>query len=238
MKPISRHNINDEELEKQLTTKLIVTIGLILGIAFAIIFFAPAFGSIFKIFAKKGSGSDLVIKPSTPMIIQLPNATKEGRIKITGYAQEGHTVKLFVNGPEKGSTVVGSDGMFVFSDIELIRGRNTIFAKAIDTKGNESDPTSTYMITLDLDAPKIEIETPKNDSTVRNLDKRVTIKGKLNEKANVTVNDQIAIVNSDLTFEHVLGVNEGSVTIKIKATDEAGNQKEEILNIKYQKSSN
>lgn len=233
---------NKELNEEQLTRKLFSTLGKILILVIIIILsftvFAPAFGSIFKIFSKKNTGNELVIKPNTPVISQLPTATKEGKVKISGYAQAGTTIKIFVNGPEKGSTVTGNDGIFTIENIELIKGRNTIFAKAIDQKGTESDTTQTYILIYDTEAPKIEVESPKNDSVVKNLDKRITIKGKVNEKATITINNQIAIVKSDLTFEQVLGVNEGKVEIKIKATDEAGNEKEEIIKITYQKSSN
>lgn len=241
MKPIKRiapTRLNEEELTKKLFKTLIILVALVILLILSFTVFAPAFGSIFKIFSRNNIGNELVIKPSRPVIAQLPNATKENKIRVNGYSQEGITIKLYVNGPEKGSTVTGGDGMFVFEEVELIKGRNTIFAKAIDSKGNESDTTDTYIVIVDNEEPKIEIESPKEGDTVRNLDKRITIKGKLNEKATVTVNDQIAIVKADFTFEHVIGVEEGDVEIKIKATDEAGNEKEEILKVKYQRRSN
>jgi len=240
MKPINRPNtnLNEEELTRKLFSTIITIVVLIVVIILSTTVFAPAFGSLFKIFGKKDTSSDLVIKPSTPVLTQLPTATKESKLKINGYAQQGTTIKLYVNGPEKASTVTGNDGLFTFENIELIKGRNTIFVKAIDQKQNESDTSSTYIVSMDTDAPKIDIESPKADSTVKNLDKRITIKGKINEKATITINGQIAIVKSDLTFEHLLGVSEGKLEIKIKAIDEAGNEKEEVLKVTYLKASN
>lgn len=240
MKMILNQNnkdLNEEELTKKLFSTVGIIIVFIIFITLSFTVFAPAFGSIFKIFSKKSTGNELVIKPNTPVFSQLPNATKESKIKINGYAQQGTTIKVYVNGPEKASTVTGNDGLFVIENVELIKGRNTIFAKAISQNGVESDTTQTFIIIYDTEAPKIEIETPKDGSTVKNLDKRITVKGKVNEKATITINNQTAIVRSDLTFEQVIGVNEGKVEIKIKAIDEAGNEKEEIIKINYQKTS-
>lgn len=230
--------LDEEQLTKRLFLYTGITIGLIVITVLSLTVFAPTFGSLFKIFAKKGFGTEIVIKPNKPIITQLPNATKNKAISINGYSQEGNTIKLYVNGPEKGSAVTDGEGKFTFDNVELIKGRNTIFVKSIDSKNNESDPSSTYIINLDEDAPKVEITSPKKDEVIKNLDSRVTIKGKLSEKGTVTINDQITIVKSDLTFEHTLGVKEGKTEIKVKAIDEAGNEKEEKITVNYQKTSN
>jgi hypothetical protein len=227
--------LNEEQLTKRLFLHTSITLGLIVISILSLTVFAPAFGSLFKIFAKKGFGNELIIKPNQPVLTQVPNAIKNKNINLSGYAQEGNTVKIFINGPEKGSTVADGEGKFTFDNLELIKGRNTIFLKSIDNTNNESDPSNTYIINFDEDAPKIDIVSPKKDELIKNLDSRVTIKGKLNEKATLTINDQIAIVKSDLTFEHTLGVKEGKTEVKIKAIDEAGNEKEEKIIINYQK---
>ncbi|KKU49252.1 MAG: hypothetical protein UX69_C0004G0027, partial [candidate division WWE3 bacterium GW2011_GWA2_46_9] len=41
----------------------------------------------------------------------------------------------------------------------------------------------------------------------------------------------------DLTFEILLGVDEGSVEVKVTATDKAGNKAEKIIHVTYQKES-
>src|SRR3989339_491526 len=53
---------------------------------------------------------------------------------------------------------------------------------------NESETGETFTIILDTEAPKIEVDSPKNDSTVRNLDKRITIVGKVSEKSTLKIN--------------------------------------------------
>src|SRR3989344_3475688 len=55
------------------------------------------------------------------------------------------------------------------------------------------------------------------------------------EKAIVMINGRVAIVQSDLTFGILLGVEEGNISIKVVATDEAGNSKDETVFAVYQK---
>jgi len=56
---------------------------------------------------------------------------------------------------------------------------------------------------------------------VSNLDKRVEVTGKVDEKSTIKVNGKFAIIKPDLTFDFLLGVSEGKVEIKVEATDEA-----------------
>ncbi|MCA9748281.1 MAG: hypothetical protein KC414_04195, partial [Romboutsia sp.] len=140
---------------------------------------------------------------------------------------------LYVNGPEAASTVTTSDGTFQIENIGLINGRNTIFAKAIDASGNESDKSTILNLEVDKDKPKLEIEEPKDEDVIKNLNKRVLIKGKVSEKASIKINDKPAVLRPDLSFEMLLGVEPGKVDIVITATDEAGNEEKEEFTITY-----
>ena len=54
----------------------------------------------------------------------------------------------------------------------------------------------------------------------------------------VKINDKIAIVKPDLTFEFLLGVqNEGNVKITVLAIDEAGNENKKEITVNYEKES-
>lgn len=228
----------EEELTQRLLLTVFITIALIaLGIG-ALTFFAPTVGTIFGFFSKnRNKNYDAVIIPNPPVLADIPEATKEKEINITGYAQAGLTIKLYVNGPEKAETTAGADGVFTFDKVALVKGRNTIFVKAINSENSMSDKSTTYVITVDEKAPEIDIESPKDGDTIRNLDKRVIVKGKINEKATIKINERTAVVKPDLTFEFLLGVNEGDVEIKVQATDEAGNSSEKKFSIKYVKAS-
>ena len=209
----------------------------IIGGIVAVNFFGPEIGALFGFISANRNVELPQPKKAlnAPIFKELPDATNNKELTIEGTSIPGATIKLFLNGPEKGEALVDGEGKFVFENINLISGRNTIFAKAIDEEGNESERSDTKVITVDTKEPKIEIEEPGNGSTVTNLDKRVTVKGSINEKAKVRINGKLAIQKPDLSFEYLLGVSEGDVAIKIEATDEAGNKKEEEIFIKYNK---
>lgn len=228
-------HITEADLYRKLFTT-ILSIFIVIGFVFvAFSFFGPSVGSFFGILStnRNSSGSVDRIAPNSPIFSNIPRATKEKSITINGLAESGTNIKLFVNGPEVASTVADSEGLFTFTDVTLFEGPNTIFAKAIDDTGNESPKSETIRLVVDNDKPEIEILEPKDEAVVRNLNGRVQIKGELNEKATVFINDRKAIVKPDLTFELLLGVSEGEVEIKVVATDEAGNEETEEFKITY-----
>ena len=234
-----QYGLGEEELSKKLIKTMLGIIGLIVFVILALFVFAPTFGSAFGLLSKNRNAKEeavtVIIRP--PTLTNVPVATKDTKINLTGYANEGEIIKLFVNGPEVAQTTTGADGIFNFISIDLIKGRNTVFAKAINAKNEESDAGDIFTIILDTEQPKIEVDSPKNDSTVRNLDRRITITGKINEKATLKINGRMVIQKPDRTFEYILGVKSGDVEIKIEAVDEAGNKNEETINVKYQETS-
>ncbi len=229
-----------QDLNKILLSRLLSILGIIILLVLGLVFFAPQIGSFFGLFSVNRNKPDdqNIIKPNPPVFSNIPKAAKQNSITINGYAQPGYTVKLFVNGPETAKVISGADGIFTFGDIKLNDGQNTIFAKVVDNTNLESDPTMSFHIMVDKEKPKIEIESPKDGDKVKNLDKRITVSGKVNEKATVKINGKIAIVKPDLSFDFLLGVqNEGNVKISVVATDEAGNEEKKEFTVNYQKES-
>jgi len=241
MKPLQTKKTKgqtEEELRKQIKRRLIIILLIIGGGFLSLTFFAPSIGSIFSFLSKyRNVDDDTTITPNPPILTNVPNATKDRKIELTGYSRAGMTIKLYVNGPEKHKTTTGTDGLFTFDEVKLLKGRNTIFAKAVDAENIGSEKSQTYTIYVDSKSPDIDILSPNNGETIKNLDRRVEIKGRVNEKAVVKINDRIAIVRPDLTFEFLLGVDEGYTEINVKATDEAGNESEETITIKYERKS-
>lgn len=201
-------------------------------------FFGPKLGSLFGLISvhRNDPAEKDKITPVPPIFSLIPKATNKKKLTLNGISEPGSKVDLFINGPKKATIIANNDGLFTFPDMELIEGKNTIFAKATDKNENESDDSEKSIVILDTKRPEIKIESPANGETVRNLNKRIEVRGKLNEKANVIINGRVAIVQSDLTFEVLLGVEEGNVQIKVVATDEAGNMKDETIFAVYQKS--
>jgi len=228
-----------KELSKKLRLSLLGIFSFILLGILAINFFGPQIGAMFGFISvnRNAEGPKAKVTLSTPSFAELPDATNEEEITIEGYAQKGTNVKIFVNGPEKGETLVGEDGKFVFENISLIEGRNTIFAKSFQND-NESEKSETRVITVDKEKSKIKIEKPKDGDTRKKLNERVLVTGSVSKKAKVRINDRLAVLKPNLSFEFLLGVDEGNVEIKIEAIDEAGNSEITKVGVTYKKESN
>lgn len=233
------HHKKEQELKKRLKVILLVTFGLPLFVLCLFVFFGPQVGAIFGFVSvnRNDTGNKDTIAPIPPVFDNPPKATKDKSMKLSGFSEPGSTVKLFVNGPETQDTLTTTDGTFAFENIELIDGKNSLFAKATDEQGNESEKSITLSVQVDNDEPDITIESPKDDEVIRNLNGRITIKGSVSEKAKIKINGKSAVQRPDLSFEFPLGVGEGKLEITVEATDEAGNIKEEKFFVTYVKGS-
>jgi hypothetical protein len=233
-------DLNEEELAYRLRVTIIAIVVSIVAITASLVLFAPKIGAIFGFVSKyrneQVQGPE--VNPSPPTLIGAPTSTNKERVTLEGVTEPGMAVKLFLNGPESQNTLADSEGNFMFTDVPLIKGKNIIFVKAVDSQNRESDKSETKEISFDSEKPEIKLETPKDGDTVRNLDKRITVKGSVNEKATVKVNGSLAVLRPDLSFEITIGVDdEGEFEIKVEAKDEAGNEAEETIEITYDQSS-
>lgn len=163
-----------------------------------------------------------------PQIFSLPQATHSATLKITGFAPEGTTVALFVNEEETDSQITDKEGQFVFDEVSLNRGENKIYVTGKNQSGTESQPSTIQTVILDQDPPKIEITSPEDGKIIKEEKDQptfVSVSGKVNENAVVTVNGRQAIVNGEGVFDHRLRLTEeGETVIKIEAKDPAGNK--------------
>jgi len=228
---------NDWQNLKRLFLTLL---GIILILAF-LYFFAVAllsninnFWSIFR----PGSGNTAIKKdrfpPPPPYLKNIPEATNEDTINISGLSEPGATVTLFLNDNEVGSVIVDGEGAFSFENIKLSEGENKLYAKVEDRAQNESKPSKVYLIMLDKEPPQLEIESPENGETIKRKEERVVeIKGKTEPEAQVTVNSFWARVDNDGTFSYKLRLEEGENSIKIVSKDKAGNETKQELKLTY-----
>lgn len=228
---------HEEEVKKRLYRTLLATAVVTGGIVMGLTFFAPAVGSFFGFISKIGKPTEKedTLAPPPPYFYGSPKATNRPTISLSGFSEPGSKVRVFANGPEAASAISDATGTFTVENIELIEGKNTIYARAEDNFQNQSQKSQVLEIIYDTKKPKIEVIEPKDDATVRNLNQRVTVKGTVDEICEVRVNDKLAITRPDNSFELLLGVDEGEVKIKVEATDEAGNKESKEITIKYVK---
>ncbi len=222
---------NQQEINKILLKRIGAIIAIVVVSVVGMVKFAPKIGSLFGQISVNRNQTITPPQPNTPppIFIDVPEAVNETKINLKGTSAPKTKIQIFVNGPKQGEVLTDNSGEFLFTDVKLNKGTNTIFAKAGETK------SKVITIDYDDDAPEIEIESPEDGETIENLNERIEIKGKINEKAQIRINDRIAIQKPDNSFYFLLGVDEGEVEIKITAIDVAGNKSEEELTVTYDK---
>ena len=155
----------------------------------------------------------------------LPIATNSATIAVSGKGQPGMTVIVYINETDTEKTTVDKDGSFTIPVVKLIEGSNTISAKQTDDKKNVSALSEVFTVVSKKSKPTLDISYPSDNQQIRQDQNTITVTGKTNDETNtITVNDRLVIVRSDGSFSYELNVPDGDSTVKVIATDTAGNQ--------------
>jgi len=167
-----------------------------------------------------------------PVINPLNEATKSAQITVNGYAGEKQTIKLYVNGKLTDKTEVKKNKQFTFNNVSLEKGNNEIKTKAINSDKKESDYSVIININYIDKPPALDVTYPQDGQTISKGDSPIKVTGKTDPGVKVTVNDFWAISQDDGSFSYTLSLSDGDNTIKIVATDDAGNQTTKELKVK------
>ena len=168
-----------------------------------------------------------------PTLNQTVSATNSASISVNGYSMPNKTVKLYVNGDYYDSTMVKDDRTFVFKNVTLQEGENTIKAKTVDTGNNESAFSEDMVISFNNKAPTLDIDTPNDGQSFSKDDPNpVKVAGKTNSGERVTINGFWAIVDDEGKFSYMYRLQNGDNTIKIEASDDAGNKTTKEIKVK------
>jgi hypothetical protein len=172
------------------------------------------------------------IPPAPPHFNTLPEATNKSTLEINGNSEPGSTVKISLNN-DNSEVVAGSEGNFILN-VKLDDGENTLFAYAVDQAGNESQKTATYRIILDKQNPEIEITKPQDGASFSGSKQRqITIEGKTEVGASISINDRFVLVEDDGSFTFYTTLTEGNNNFDIKSKDAAGNESEKSLTVNF-----
>jgi len=185
----------------------------------------------------KSSGQKIenidTISPPTPVLQPLPEATNSTNITITGFSEEGTTIKLFLNGEIAKEVVTGKDGSFVFDQINLSSNENKIKTKAADASGNESQFSSESIVVFDNQPPDLNILSPNDQDKFFDKDREITVNGQSESNLDILVNDRLAYADSEGKFSSLIRLNEGENNIKVQAKDKAGNETTKEIKVTY-----
>lgn len=234
---------NNSRLTKRLERKSRKNIALsLLGIT-AIFFLIFKFGipllanatlfiSATKEETKKEKINDAKSYIQTPKLDPLQNATNSANIKISGEGSKNQTIVLYINKGLIDKINVDKNSKFVFKNVELEKGENIIQVRAIE-KDKKSNYSEEVIVVLKKDPPSLTIDSPSNDQSFSKEENTAKVSGKTDTTSKITVNDHWVIVDSGGNFSYNLPLKNGENKIKIVATDDAGNKKEEERKVNY-----
>lgn len=167
------------------------------------------------------------IPPTVPVYSALPQAIKETSLEIKGYAEAKSQVVVVKNGSESNRVTTPDNGEFTVS-VSLDDGDNKIALYSLDESNNESQLSREYIVRSDNTSPEVEWESPEDQKTIRNLrEQTIEVKGKVNEKAKVFLNDRQITTTNENEFSTQFRLENEENTLKLKIVDLAGNEIEQ-----------
>jgi hypothetical protein len=176
---------------------------------------------------------DDFIPPSPPRLFLQYEATNSATITLSGSGEPGTTVFVTQNKNSLGDLVVGDEGNFAITNVNLTDGQNVFSAVAVDNAGNKSQAATPEVIYYLHKPPKLEISSPADGQKFTGANNFVEVKGTTDAGARITVNDRVVIVAANGSFSYRLGLVSGDNQVVILATDRAGNQQRQEIIVKF-----
>lgn len=232
-----------KKVEKHYRNVFVLTlVGLIILLT-ALLIYGPSLLINFSVqlgnLGKNSSSSDITKDSHSfipaPILDSQMSATNSANIKITGQSSlnEKDDIKLYINSELADISHPKKNGSFSFDSVELKEGANQIKAVAF-VKNDKSDDSNILTISYIKSAPELSIDEPQDGQSFSGDNKTITVKGKTNPTARVTVNDHIAVIKNDGSYFYTMTLQNGDNKIKVISADEAGNKTEKEITVKAQ----
>jgi hypothetical protein len=234
----SRISLREKTLNRKNKNTAIKLIILTLAFVVALVFYGiPVFARFASFLIDLRSTPTLVevddeTPPPPPVLDNLPIATNQSRIEISGYAQPGHAVVLLINNETK-EVLSNREGRFSHT-YTLISGENSIQALVKSSSGIESRKTEIQKVLYDDTPPELEITKPEDGEEFYGARQRQMImQGSTDEGATILVNQRAVIVDNQGNFTFSSTLMDGENTFIIIAEDKAGNKAQEEITVTY-----
>ena len=233
-----------KRFEKQAKRQIFIFVfGIFLLLFFIYRYGLVVAGSIIKIFTninensysqqiKQNNSTQIIIAPS---LDPLNYATNSATIKISGKSVNSDgRIELFLNNSFKAKTKIGRNGDFLFENIELNEGINTIKARVVTSENEAGEFSKEFNTVYIKKSPDLTINSPVDNAVFSKGDQNINISGKTNADNRVTINGYWATMHQDGNFNYTLRLNDGDNIIKVEAQDIAGNKTSKEIKVKYQ----
>ena len=233
---MARSRLYKSQEKKLLRKSILYIVGIIVIIILLIKVAIPALVNFSLFLATLRGDSNTSTSKNSQNYIMPPifattfSATNSATVSVNGTAAAKEQVILYVNNNPTDTTDVKDDGTFVFKNITLSPGINTIKAKA--KKDNKtSDFSDSFTISFANKQPTLTVDTPHDGDTYHQS--TIQVYGKTDPDDKVTVNGFWAIVDVNGQYSYNLNLSQGDNQIKIISQDSAGNQSERDLKVTY-----
>jgi hypothetical protein len=169
------------------------------------------------------------VAPSAPLLTSPPIVVVTTKPTVSGTTEANANVSIFIDSTQVGTTTANVAGSFTFTlTSALSQGSHTATAKATDTAGNISPPSSERTFTVDSNAPlSPTITSPTAGSYVNTNTPTITGTTESGVVVTVYINGTIACTtntNGAGSFNCTTSVqSEGLKIVSATATDGAGN---------------
>ncbi|WP_434386353.1 adventurous gliding motility protein AgmC [Melittangium boletus] len=172
--------------------------------------------------------------PAAPVVVAPANGSYVTVVRpsITGTAEPGSTVTVYLDGVAQPTTVTtNASGNWTFTPAtDLSQGSHSVKATSRDAAGNVSVDSNTNTFTLDsIPPPAPVVVAPANGSYVNTVRPAITGTAEANSTVTVYLDGvaQPVTVKADAagnwTFTPAADLTQGSHTVKVTARDAAGN---------------
>ena len=141
------------------------------------------------------------------------DTTDDATPTISGKAEPGSVVHIYVNGQENGTAVADANGNWTYTTGSLADGEYTFTARAEDSAGNLGAENAGVTVTLDTSSVPVTI--------VRVMDDKGSVTGEL--KANDVTDDARPDIIGKAKAGSIVTIKDGSVVLGTVTADASGN---------------
>ena len=166
-----------------------------------------------------------------PILNPLPTATNSAKVIISGTADKGKTILLYMNNTNVDQTTSDGNGNFNFTET-LNPGNNQISTKET-SNSKQSDFSNVINVTYSNTPPTLDVTSPTDGEQFSKDQNTALVSGKTDPGVTVTVNGYWAVIDENNNFSYNLPLQNGDNEIKIIATDQAGNKTEKDIKVNY-----